>query len=268
MLLVSDRSKILSNKERRVVRELNTLIVVVVALSFSNQLNAQDAKQWDGKLVQFGTMHEAIGQQQHQGRVQLDELVKRPHFYAVAALEGLAGEVTIYDGKMTVTGVNPDDQLNPITDVDHQQATMLVGAYVTSWTSIKVGKDISYKKFDQFISDSATAAGVDTSKPFVFSMKGEFSDLSLHVINGACPVHARMKEIDLPIAQQPFTKKFKKVEGTLVGVFAKDAVGKLTHPATSTHTHILYRDSKTGKEVTGHIEQIGVIKGSVVMLPK
>jgi hypothetical protein len=68
----------------------------------------------------------------------------------------------------------------------------------------------------------------------VFTVEGDFSRVRLHVINGACPMHARLKKITLSKEQRPFEAELERVSGTLVGVYAKDAVGKLTHPATST----------------------------------
>ncbi|TWU49061.1 hypothetical protein [Rubripirellula reticaptiva] len=94
-----------------------------------------------GTIVQYGTMHEAVGKQQHQGRVQLNGLVKQPNFYAVAALERLAGEVTVLDDKVIISDVGSDGQLVSIEDTDGtRQAMMLVGAYVPSWTSHSVPK--------------------------------------------------------------------------------------------------------------------------------
>ena len=139
---------------------------------------------------------------------------------------------------------------------------------MSSWTRQTVPNSISPQDFDQLVADSASAAGVNTDKPFIFSMEGEFTDVSLHVIQGACLIHARMQKIELPKEQQPFESNLKKVAGKLVGVYAKDAVGSLTHPATSTHAHLIYRDEATGNLLTGHIEKIGVAEGTVLMLPK
>ena len=50
----------------------------------------EDAETRHGSsLIQYGRMHEAIGQQQHQGRVLLGALLEKPHFFGVAALAGL-----------------------------------------------------------------------------------------------------------------------------------------------------------------------------------
>jgi hypothetical protein len=108
---------------------------------------------------------------------------------------------------------------------------------------------------------------VSLEEPFFFTLEGEFTDVRLHVINGACPVHARMKKIDLPAQSQPFESEQQKMRGRVVGVFAENAVGSLTHPATSTHAHILFEDPNSGKTVTAHLEQVGIGKGATLRLP-
>lgn len=216
---------------------------------------------WDGTLVQYGSMHEAIGQQQHHGRVLLNELA-RPGFYGVAALEGLAGEVTIENGRVTVTGVGAGG-LRPVGgSPEDLEATLLVGAWVKSWTEFPVKQTVEAPDFDRALAAAATAAGIDTTRPFVFTARGDFVDLDFHVINGACPMRARLEKIDLSREG-----RLESVSGTLVGVYATDAVGKLTHAGTSTHVHVLFEDDGTGQTVTGHVESVGLKPGTVLHLP-
>jgi len=201
--------------------------------------------------------------------VTLAELLKRPHFYAVAALEGLRGEATVVDGQLTVTTVDAHGRLKPVTDsAGELQATLLVGDYVDSWSEHIVPKDVPADAFDQYVAEVAEKAGIDLRQPFVFILEGSLRDVRLHVINGACPLHARMKKIDLAADKHPFEAEFNEIKGTIVGVFAKDAVGKLTHPATSTHTHLVFTDPASQAKATGHVEQVGIGKGSVLRLPK
>ena len=229
--------------------------------------SAQSAS--DSTIVQYGTMHEAIGKQQHQGRVRLSDLGAKKHFHGVGALEGLAGEVTINDGQVYVTSLDDAGSLRVIDGpMGERQATMLVGAVVPSWSCISVDANVAPESVDQFIAGAASQSGVNTDKPFMFVVEGTFSDARIHVINGACPVHARMQKIELPQDRRPFEKEMTQVTGKVIGVFAKDAVGKLTHPATSTHMHLLFTDKQTGNIATAHIEQIGLAKGSSVSFPK
>ncbi|MFO0911413.1 MAG: acetolactate decarboxylase [Pirellulales bacterium] len=231
-------------------------------------VTAAETDSWDGQIVQYGKMHEAIGQQQHQGRVQLNRLIDQAHFYGVGALAKLEGEVTLVDGQVTVTRVNRQGQLAPNeNDATLESATLLVGAYVPSWVEQKVAKNVSPDDFDNYIADAAAQAGLQMSKPFVFVVEGEFRNLSLHVINGACPLHARLKKIAIPRENQPFEAELERVNGAIIGIYAKDAVGSITHPATSTHMHLVFKDEKTGKLVTGHVEQIGLQEGALLRLP-
>lgn len=238
---------------------------VVGALALG-ALSVLAAESWDGTLVQYGTMHEAIGQQQHQGRVALHTLVERPHFFGVAALEELKGEITVFDSDAIVTGVAADGNLEPMGGED-LQATLLIGAYVPAWSEYRVESAVPAAGFDAMVRDAALRSGVDVSKPFVFTVEGEFSDVRMHVINGACPMHARMKKIEIPKEQTPFEGEYRTIRGRLVGVYASDAVGRLTHPATSTHVHLIFDDGTSGVKSTGHVEQAGLATGAVLKLP-
>jgi alpha-acetolactate decarboxylase len=245
--------------------------MALIGLGFcAGQLIAQtDANVWDGTLVQYGKMHEAIGQQQHQGRVQFKDLLERPHFFGVAALEGLAGEATVFDGQLTITRVGEDGQLDTSPVVTgNESATLLVGAYVPAWTERRISAQVTDDAFDEQIAQLAVQAGIEVAKPFVFTVEGEFEQLRMHVIHGACPMHARLRKIELPKEKQPFEMELENVRGTVVGVFAKNAVGDITHPATSTHMHFLWKDEGSGHLVTGHIEHIEVSPGAVLRLPK
>ncbi len=231
---------------------------------------AGNKEAWDGSIVQYGKMHEAIGQKQDQGRVELKKLVRRPHFYGVGALEGLDGETTILDGKVFVTRVDARGQLNAMqaASAADQSATLLVGAYVPSWTEHKVTKTVSPEELDNYVAKEAKDAGISTSAPFVFTVEGQFTDVRFHVIHGACPLHARLKKIQLPKEKQPFETDLAKIGGTIVGVYAKNSAGDITHPGTSTHMHIVFKDQKSGEMVTGHLEQLKLEEGTVLHLPK
>jgi alpha-acetolactate decarboxylase len=219
------------------------------------------------ELVRYGDMHETIAQRQDQGRVGLAEIVSRPHFYGVGAAAGLRGEVTIRNSVALVTGVSPDGRPEPVSPAD-AQATFLVGQSIGEWTRVALTEAVSSERFDAIIATAAATRGVDAAAPFMFVIDGEFTDVRLHVINGACPVHARMKNLTLDSSQRPFELEAKSLSGTLVGVYAADSVGKLTHPATSCHVHLIYEDRETGRRVTGHLERVGLAPGAVLKLPK
>lgn len=218
------------------------------------------------KLFQYGSMHETIGMQQHQGRVKLGELVALPHFYGVGALERLEGEITIIDSHPYVSSVSesgtPKSVYKQSSDL---QATLLVGSVVLEWTSSDVPASLSGKALENWIQSQAERVGIDTSQPFPFMIEGGLSDLRFHIINGACPVHAKRHNKPLPTERTPFEQVLESVDGQVLGIFARDAAGKLTHPGTSVHAHLVY-EPQPGETVTGHLEHFGVQAGAKLKL--
>lgn len=220
------------------------------------------------KLVQYGKMHEVIGMQKHEGRVLLGDLLAKPHFYGVGALAGLKGEISIIDSQAVVTEVI--DTSHPRmanSDAKKRQATLLIGAYVTSWKEVVSDQDLSDSQLDEWIQRQIELQGSDVKQPIVFVLRGSFKKVHLHVINGACPVHSRIKMVKIPEAQLPFDEELEEVTGEVVGVFAVDAAGQLTHPATRTHKHLVYKDLNDSERITGHVESMSVTKGARLMLP-
>ncbi len=220
------------------------------------------------ELIQYGKMHEVIGMQKHEARVGLAELLEKPHFYAVGALAGLQGEISVIDSQATVTEVTDQAQAKPANkDATKQQATMLIGAYVDEWIEINCEQDLTDTGLDDWIKSKIQQNGGNVQQPVMFMLRGTFSDVHLHVINGACPVHARIRQIEIPESKRPFDTTIASVKGDVVGVFALDAAGKLTHPATSTHKHLVYRADANAESLNGHVESMSVKRGTKLLLP-
>jgi alpha-acetolactate decarboxylase len=243
-------------------------LILTIGPLVARTLCAAETDDRTGNIIQYGKMRDAIGGQQHQGHVRISHLVRHPHFYGVAALEKLDGEVTIHDGEITATRVAANGRLAQADVWGDLQATFLIGAYVPAWTEHVVTHDVGPDELDRYLARQASQAGVDSNRPFVFLAEGEFKDVRLHVIHGACPMHARLKRIELPEKLRPFEADLEKVNGTIVGVFARDAVGDLTHPATMIHAHLLFTDPDSGKLVTGHVEQMGMVEGTTLRFPQ
>lgn len=220
------------------------------------------------KIQSFGTMREAIGLGQNQGRVNLGRLAQQPHFFAVGALAGLRGEITIFDSKIFVSTVNPSGELSTAIgeDADALQATLLIGAQVVKWTEHQVPQDITFEKLDQFIADVAGQQGLDINQPIPFVIEGNLSDVHVHVINGACPVHSKRNQLEIPATQKPFDQESNELSGQVVGIFAANAAGRMTHPGTQVHAHLIFK-TDADQIATGHLEKFGARSGAVLRLP-
>ena len=193
------------------------------------------------------------------------DLENRKQLWAVGAVERLTGEITVLGGQVYVTTVTPDRGLITSQSERDAKATLFVAAYVPAWVEFEIDRRVPPDEFERFIERVAAGAGIDTNKPFPFSVTGKLIDLEFHVINGACPMHARQHGLSLPDDVAPVRKRYDEVDATVFGIFAKDAVGNLTHPATKTHAHVVTRDGK--QTVTGHIERSGLAQGAILRLP-
>ncbi len=220
------------------------------------------------KLIQYGNMHETLAMKKFAGRVVLADLLKKPNFFAVGALEGLMGEVTIIDGKVVATEVDSNGQAKPVEGpLEKRQATLLLGSYITEWSQIRITTDMSRPEFEAFITAAIAKSDLNPQEPIVFRVSGILNHARMHVIHGACPLHARMNKINLAKESQPYEHTLHKVDATVVAVFAKDAVGKITHPDTQIHAHLVHKVS-AGQAITGHLEDFSVGSGASLWLPK
>ena len=171
---------------------------------------------WDRKVTQYGEMREVLGQGDHSGRIRLGDTVARPHCCAVGALAGLAGEITIINGKVIVTRTDEDHQ--PVTQAAdpklyEEEAAMLATAYVPRWTEYQVPEDVANHELEKFLANAARRVGLDPTRPFPFMVEGNLTDLKSHVIRGACPMRAKRLGQELPPEQQPYQGSFAEVPG-------------------------------------------------------
>ena len=217
---------------------------------------------------QYGEMHRVIGQKDHKGRVSVDSLTKHDNLYAVGAIEGLQGEITILDSVPYVTTIQSKNKLKAAPITKDLQATLLMGASVSNWQDTTFESTLGPDKWESYLEQTARDKQLDTNSPILFQVKGTFTDVIVHVINGACPIHAQLHEKELAPEEQPHQHSFPSIQGHIVGVFAKAASGRLTHPGTSVHAHLIYQSPETGEWLTGHIEKTSITQGSTLSLPK
>lgn len=217
-------------------------------------------------VQQFGQMHEVLsgGAENAVAIVNLEDVLSRPNAVGVGALAGLKGEITICDGQAWVA--QPSGRTLRVSGPSKNapdEAAMLTVTYVAQWRDVPIDRALAGAALEDFIVAQAADAGLDASQPFPFEIEGAMTDLKIHVVNGECPMRPG---VVLTAAQQPWRYSTNQpTQCTIVGFYAKDAVGRLTHPGTAIHAHALVEAD--GKKVTGHVERVAVDKGAVLRLP-
>jgi hypothetical protein len=216
---------------------------------------------WHGDIERWGTLREALRDGQDQARVAVADVAAKG-VYAIGALEGLRGEITVVDGEVWISEGNVQRPVTTHGLATSASATVLFAAEVREWRKIVVTTDVDPSELDDYIARQARAAGLDPGRPFPFVVEGGLRQLNVHVLAGECPIRARMlgKEMTSPAYQL----HSESADGRLVGLYAADSSGILCHMGSRTHVHALIeRDGG----LTGHAETVGLAAGAVLKLP-
>ena len=188
--------------------------------------------------------------------VDLAEVNKNPHLYALGPLAGLKGEITVADGQVFVSKANGQ---KPIVALDPRvKSVFLVYACVPAWRSVDIPdgvrteKDLATFLDSQLPKDTRSAFRVEanalTARYHIQNYKGTAQALT-HEAHDAAKVF-------LDLTNAP-------VE--LVGFFTnreRDG-GSFVHMGQTTHIHIISKDRKQ----MGHLESIKLGTGAKLFLP-
>jgi len=90
----------------------------------------------------------------------------------------------------------------------------------------------------------------------------------MHEILGQHRFQGRISLAELTADARPFVDEVARLQGTIVGMYAEDAAGRLTHPGTRIHAHVIFVDPESGEAVTAHLERVGATAGAVLKLPE
>lgn len=217
-------------------------------------------------VEQHGAMREVLREGKSEARIALDDPALGPDAVGVGAMAGLDGEVTILDGQiwvvrvrdagLTVTGPRP---------APGDSAALLTLARVPSWSEapLETTHPLEGDELEARIDRAAHARGVDTGKPFPFVIRAGVESLAMHVINGFCPIATD----PATIGAEPWTLRVERPDDAIiVGFYAPDAAGVMTHHGTSLHAHALL--THHGRTITGHIEELRIGPGAMLKLPR
>ncbi len=234
---------------------MKSRLLILVALVLLTSCANLDSRV---KIERWGALKPVIMMGQDQGRIALTEIEGREHAYGVGALEGLAGEIIILDGRVwhsraSAKGLVTSDAVTP-----DLQAALLVVAEVPAWNHVSRLEATTWNELEDAIGAAVKAAGLDPQEPVPFLIEGDFEGLELHVINGSCPY--RHEEG----APEPIRSSMDSAAGTLCGFFFEGEPGILTHHGQRLHVHALIPGDAA---VAGHVDALNLAPACILSLP-
>ncbi len=227
--------------------------LLVTVLSCKQKSFETDGVQYSGNLrdVMSGDIEATIT---------LNELKSMKNLYALGAVEGLDGEVQIFNSQPFISK-RESDKIK-IERNFQSNAAMLVYAQVPEWHEIEVPKAIyTLKQFEPFLTHHAEQAGIDTSKPFPFMLEGNVRKLSWHIVKFNPEVEVRSMMDHMKMGLNGVTVEEK---AEILGFYSKDHQGVFTHHDSNMHLHF-----RTENEaLAGHADDLILGAYMTLKLPK
>jgi alpha-acetolactate decarboxylase len=206
----------------------------------------------------WGNLREMMHEGRTESRVAIGPLLSRPHMYAVGALAGMRGEITILDGTAW-RSLGDRDSGRATAGATEDGASLLVASYVAGWSRVTITQDIPFADLDQRIEALAAAAGIDVDKPFPFLVEGQLTDARWHVLKGPPSANAPHDH-----TANAVTGEQAAITGTLVGFFSKHHHGSFTHMGQNVHAHLV----DPASALAAHVDQVSIPASSILVLPR
>ena len=203
--------------------------------------------------------------------VTLEDLADRKVLYAIGPIDGLDGEITIFDSKPYITQVRGTDYTLD-TSFRHE-AFFLVWTEQANWIDVPLPAAVKgYIDLQNFVKEQAHKAGIDVSKPFPFILAGTPVEIKWHINVDRTEGKPITKELFVR-SKAPFVTKNEPVDiigfysDHHVGVFLAEyapAIKEGSGMKNAIHIHLVSKTSKAA----GHIDDILFGDGMVLRLPK
>lgn len=196
-----------------------------------------------------GAQRETIMEGKRDSVIELAALPSSNGLIALGPIEGLTGEITIIDGKVSLARVAADGSLMASNERD-VGAPFLVWADVRGeWTEIALPPNTqTLAALETFVGEQGQAAGLEGAFPF--KVTGRPDRVSLHVLK-ADPAKPHPAGMD---AHKDIQAHFEIVSMpvTLAGFYSRKHQGVFTHMGSNSHVHVV---ADSG-DLSGHAQEV------------
>ena len=189
--------------------------------------------------------------------ISLDELRGLDHWYGLGPVEGLVGEISVFDGVPLLARVVENEVV--VEESRHARACFLVYAQVARWHRTTVATALDGNDLASQLESAVARHGLGDGAPYPFLLRGVASTLVFHVLD---------KRDGLP--HSPERHEHAKVRFTLhdhevevIGFHSSTHRGIFTPGDANVHMHFRTADSKA----SGHVEQVSLKPGWTIGLP-
>ena len=256
------------------MKRRTVLMGIVVMITLGSLLTAYAAivgAKKEGLVEYVGAQKEIFKTGKATSVVSLEDLAGKKGLYAMGPVDGLDGEITIFDSKPYITKVRGNDYT--VDKTFKHGAFFLVWSEKTNWSDVQVPATVkSYVELQKFVREQAQKAGIDVTKPFPFLLVGTPAEIKWHINVDRTEGKPITKELFLK-SKEPYVTRNEPVD--IVGFYSDHHAGVFLNqfsPAIKEgsgmenmiHIHLVSKTSKAA----GHIDDITFGDDMVLRLPK
>lgn len=217
---------------------------------------------WDGTVQVHGALRAMFHEGKTDSIVGLDSLLPDHDLYALGAMAGLSGEITVIAGRAYLavpeTADSARTEMILQTDAD---AALLVAATVRVWKSLVIDRPIAFEQLDDEIGKLVVAAGLSLEDRLPFLLEGTFEDLEWHVVDGRRLTEGGPSHQDHLAAAVRAARD--RTPATLLGFYSQSDQGVFTHMGSKTHLHCVLDEPLS----SGHVDHVNIPVGTTIKFP-
>ena len=256
-------------KRRSVVVGIAIAVMLVAALFTAYAAIVGSRK--EGMVEYVGAQKDVFVSGKTASVISLEDLAGRKGLYAMGPIDGLDGEITVFDSKPYITKVRGSGYIAENTW--KHGAFFLVWTEQAQWQDVPVPRSVKgYVDLQQFVKAQAQAAGIDVTNPFPFLLTGTPVEIKWHINVDRTEGKPITKE-SFAKSKQPFVTMNEPVD--IIGFYSEHHAGVFLTATTpvikadsgmqnAIHIHLVSRTSKA----SGHIDDIILGEGLVLRLPR
>lgn len=243
------------------------ILCIVIAACATVALNSIK----DGFVEYAGAQKNIFATGKAERVMSLQSLEGRDNLFAIGPVEGLDGEITIFNSKPYISKVRGNDY-----EVDHtlnHGAIFLVWAEQSEWRSVAIPNSVkTYPDLQKFVKEQAVASGIDVTKPFPFLLAGTPAEVKWHINVDKTGGKTVTKEL---FAKSKVNYVLKNESVDIIGFYSENHPGVFISqyaPAIKPHSGMknaihIHIVSRAGK-AAGHIDDITLGQDMTLRLPK
>ena len=197
------------------------------------------------QVVVTGAMRDVMWKGQLSGKISMDTILSGNRTYGIGPVEGLAGEIMVFNGIPYTSQVISESAMVVIAD-STVRAPFFVHSNVTQWKKIQFPPTVTdLKSLEAHLSEIS----LNTLSPFVFRIEGKIQDAVIHVVNLPSGSIVQSPD-DAHKGQQNFN--IANTASSVIGFFSREHKGIFTHHDSFLHMHLLTND----KKMMGHVDKL------------